>query len=84
MEFRKNEEPNDRQPNHGRSRIRRSEKIIRQPQRTQAAERTRRYRERIRTNRDMNSQSVENVDISNSQNSSEFSGNNPNLSNRRS
>ena len=38
MEFQQNEEPNDRQPNHGRSRIIRSEKIIRQRQRTQAAE----------------------------------------------
>ena len=84
MEFQQNEEPNDRQPNHERSRIRVSEQIIRQRQRTQAAERARRYRERIRTNGDVNSQSVENVDISNSQNSSEFQGNNSNLSNHRS
>ena len=39
MEFQQNEEPNDRQRNHGRSRIRQSEIIIRQRQRTQAAER---------------------------------------------
>ena len=43
--------------------------------RIQAAERVRRYRKRIRTNLDVNSQSVENVDIPNSQNSFEFSGN---------
>ena len=72
MKFQQNEEPNSRQPNHGRSRIRRSEKIIRKRQRTQAAERARRYSQYIRSNHDVNSQSVANVDIRNSQNSSEF------------
>ena len=38
MEYQQNKEPNDKHPNHGRSRIRLSEKIIRQRQRTQAAE----------------------------------------------
>ena len=52
--------------------------------RTLAAERARRYRERIRTNREVNSQSVENVDIRCSQNSSEFNGNDSDLSNHRS
>ena len=58
--------------------------MIKQRQHTQASKRARRYRERIRTNRDMNSQTVENVDIPNSQNSSEFIGNNLNFLNRRS
>ena len=35
MEFQQNEEPNDREPNHRRSRIRRSENISKQRQRTQ-------------------------------------------------
>ena len=79
MEFQQNEELNDRQPNHEMSRIRGSEEIIRQRQRSRAAERARMYKERICTNCDVNSQSVENVDIPNSQDSSEFSGNNSNL-----
>ena len=83
MEYQQNKEPNDKHPNHGRSRIRLSEKIIRQRQRTQAAEGARQYRKRNRTNRDVNSQSAENVDIPNSQNASEFSGNDWNLSNHR-
>ena len=74
--------------NHrSRSRLRQTseERLINaERRRTQSAERARRYRERIRTNRDVNLQSVENVDIPNSQNSSEFSGNDSNLSHHRS
>ena len=70
-----------------RSRLRqisRKRSIIAEKRRTQASERARRYRERIRTNRVVNSKSVENVNIPNSQNSSEFGGNDLNLSNQKS
>ena len=74
--------------NHrSRSRLRQTseERLINtERRRTQAAERARRYGERIHTNRDVNSQSVENVDIPNSRNLSEFSRNDLNLSNHRS
>ena len=66
-----------RQPSSERS-------IIAERQYTQAAEKIRRYRRRIHTNRDVNSQSFANVDSPNSQNSSEFIGNNSHLSDRRS
>ena len=67
-----------------RSRLRQTSgerSLIAERRLSQAAEKARRYKERIRTNRDVYSQSFENVDIPNTQNSSKFIGNNPNLSN---
>ena len=59
------------------------ESINAEKRRTQAANGPRRYKERILSNRDVNSHSVENVNIPNSHNLTKFRGNDSNLSKHR-
>ena len=59
MELQQHDESNNSHLNRGRPRIRRSSEEISIIRRQQAAERNRTYRERIRTNCNVNAHSVE-------------------------